>query len=68
WSHALWAHSSQPDGIWYAARHDPTQRSLALFDRAAAAVTVVRLTGLMDGPQRTSTAQVIHKYGFTLLP
>jgi hypothetical protein len=28
WSHALWEHPLQPDGIWYAARHDANQRSV----------------------------------------
>lgn len=68
WSHALWAHPSQPDGIWYAARHDASQRSLALFDRAASAVTVTALSGLMETPQDVSTARALEKYGFALLP
>lgn len=68
WSHALWAHPSQPDGIWYAARHDASQRAVALFDRAASAVTVGALSGLMDSPQSTVTARALEKYGFTLLP
>lgn len=68
WSRAIWAHSSHADGVWYAARHDPSQRSVALFDRAASAVTVVALTGLMDDPQRTLTAEALKKYGFALLP
>lgn len=68
WSHALWAHPSRPHGIWYAARHDAGQRSVALFDRAAAAVTVTAVGGLMDAPQRDLTAKAIEKYGFALLP
>lgn len=68
WSHALWAHPSQPDGIRYAARHDASQRSVALFDRAASAITVKALTGLMDHPQNTSTALALEKYGFAFLP
>jgi|SRR5215472_6848408 len=68
WSEALWAHPSQPDGIWYAARHDAGQRSLALFDRAAAAVSVSALSGLMDSPQDVITAGSVDKYGFVLLP
>jgi hypothetical protein len=68
WSHALWSHPSQPDGIWYAARHDANERSVALFDRAASVVTVTALSGLMDDPQKISTARALEKYGFTLLP
>jgi hypothetical protein len=68
WSHALWAHPAQPDGIWYAARHDANERSVAIFSRAETIVSVARQSGLMDRSQRTSTAQAIEKYGFTLLP
>lgn len=68
WSHALYAHPSQPDGLWYAARHDASQRAVALFDRVASVVTVIALSGLMDSPQSTSTAAALEKYGFTLLP
>jgi len=68
WSRALWAHPSQPDGIWYAARHDASEHSVALFDRVASALTVAALSGLMDSPQDISTARAMEKYGFTLLP
>lgn len=68
WSQALWEHPLQPDGIWYAARHDANQRSVALFDRATSAVTIKSLSGLMDSPQNISTAKALEKYGFTLLP
>ena len=68
WSHTLWAHPAQPDGLWYAARHDARQRSVALFDRVASVVTVIGLSGLMDSPQSTLTAAVMERYGFTLLP
>ncbi len=33
WSEAFYDHPSAPDGIYYRARHDPSQRSVALFDR-----------------------------------
>ena len=68
WSHALWAHPSRPDGIVYAARHDAAERSVALFDRAASAVDINPVTGLMDAPQNMSTAKALEKYGFALLP
>ena len=68
WSQSLWAHPSHPDGIWYTARHDASERSVALFDRAASDVTVKALSGLMDRPQAALTAKAIEKYGFTLLP
>ena len=68
WSQALWTHPSQPDGLWYAARHDPSRRSLALFDRAASVTDVTALGGLMESPQDISTAKALEKYGFALLP
>lgn len=68
WSSALWAHPSHPDGICYAARHDASQRSVALFDRASSVVATTAMGGLMDGPQRSATAKAIEKYGFVLLP
>jgi hypothetical protein len=68
WSHALWAHPSGLDGIWYAARHDAGQRSVALFDRVASAVSVTAVSGLMDSPQDVVTARAIDTYGFSLLP
>jgi hypothetical protein len=68
WSAALWAHPARPDGIWYAARHDAEQRSVALFDRAASAVVVRAIGGLMSNPQNSVTARAVDKYGFALLP
>jgi hypothetical protein len=68
WSEAIRAHPSQPDGIWYAARHDATEHSVALFERYVSVVTVTPLGGLMNAPQSQWTAQAVRKYGFTLLP
>ncbi len=33
WGRAIWAHPSRPDGILYLSRHDPSRRSIAIFDR-----------------------------------
>jgi hypothetical protein len=68
WSRAIWDHPSRPDGIWYAARHDSTERSIALFDRAERAVSVVAVGGLMESPTAVMTAGALEKYGFSLLP
>jgi len=38
WGLAIWAHPTQPDGMLYPARHDPSLQSVALFDRARDAV------------------------------
>lgn len=34
WAKAIYDHPQRPDGIYYRARHDPSQHSVALFDRA----------------------------------
>ncbi len=68
WSHAVWKHPRQPDGIWYAARHDSTERAVALFDRAAESVTVAAVCGLVERPIAVTTAAALDKYGFSLLP
>lgn len=34
WSLSIWQHNEKPDGILYEARHDPSQRSIALYERA----------------------------------
>jgi hypothetical protein len=40
WARAIYEHPSRPDGIYYRARHDPSQRSAAVFDRAARVITI----------------------------
>lgn len=67
WSHALWEHPSQPDGIWYAARHDAGERSVALFERPVPSVTVIPSGGLMDMPYNALTGRAIKRYGFALI-
>jgi hypothetical protein len=67
WSLALWAHPSAPDGIWYASRHDPSERSVALFERSSDAVAVTAAGALMDEAHKTMTARAINKYQFALL-
>lgn len=67
WSHALWAHPSQPDGICYAARRDPSERSVALFERRPASVTVCASGTLMDAPYAALTTHAIKRYGFAVI-
>lgn len=40
WAKAIYEHPSQPDGIYYRARHDPSQYSVALFDRVEQEVSI----------------------------
>lgn len=67
WSYALWAHPSQPDGIWYAARHDAGQRSVALFERCSAFVTVKGAGALRDAPYAALTEHAMKKYHFAVV-
>lgn len=41
WSKALQDHSSQPDGIYYRSRHDPSRFCLALYEQATKKVLKV---------------------------
>jgi hypothetical protein len=67
WGHALWRHPTQPDGLLFPARHDPSLLSLALFDRAEAAVQVgppQSLGALPDGV----LGVLLDRYDFSLRP
>lgn len=67
WSLALWRHRAEVDGLHYRARHDPSRMSVALFDRAAPTVAVVREGGLMDERHRPLLAELLDTYHFSLL-
>ena len=65
WARAIYLHPSQPDGIYYRARHDPSQRSVALFDRAEPDVQIQR-----DGTLLTDAvllAQLLRRYHIGLI-
>ena len=68
WSSALWAHPAKIDGIWYLARHDSDERSVALFDRASSGVRITAAGGLLDPRNLPLTARAMDRYGFALLP
>lgn len=65
WARALWAHPSQPDGLYYRARHDPSRHSVALYDRAADAIHASPQGTLLDNP--VLLAQILHEYRFSLI-
>lgn len=67
WSLALWQHPAVVDGLYYRARHDPSRMSVALFDRAAPAVAVVRDGVLLDGRHQALLADILETYQFALL-
>lgn len=66
WALALWGHPEQPDGILYPARHDPSRKSAALFDRAADAVHIGARQRLIDLPRRRLEA-VLNRYEFAIV-
>lgn len=66
WSLALWNHPEQPDGLRYRSRHDPSRHCLALFNRAADAVSVTDM-GSLSGPDNEELlAEILDSYGFAL--
>ncbi len=65
WARALWDHPYQPDGLVYRARHDPSKESVAIFDRARSALSLRRLSRILDDQARL--AQILDHYGFALV-
>jgi hypothetical protein len=64
WSHALWAHRDEPDGIRYRSRFDDDQHCVALFDRAASAVRFMASAPLSSVPLRLGA--LLDRYGLAL--
>ena len=67
WSLAIWAHPTQPDGILYPARHDPSLQSVALFDRARDAV-VAAATHPLSTLDDAELAVLLDRYNVSLRP
>lgn len=67
WSCALWRHPIAVDGLYYRARHDPSRTSVALYDRAAAMVSVTPDGGLMDDRHLSRLAAILETYQFSLV-
>jgi hypothetical protein len=68
WSKALRDHPSQPDGLYYRARHDPSLTACALFDHVADALTASKLGALSDPRNADVLADILNTYGFSLIP
>lgn len=66
WGRACWAHPSKPDGIIYRARHDDDHFSIALFDRAKAAIAVSAAPTLVA--DLTELPALLVRYGVGLTP
>ena len=67
WGRAFWAHPEQPDGLLFPARHDPSLLSVALFDRAQAAVQAGPPRSLGSLPLPVLGA-LLDRYDFSLRP
>jgi hypothetical protein len=66
WALALHAHPERPDGIRYRARHDDDGFAVALFDRAADAVTERDTHGLLAAEGAEELAAWMDRYGVGL--
>ncbi len=67
WGRALWAHPTQPDGLLFPARHDPSLLSVALFERAEAALRVGAPHPLSALPVAV-LGTLLDRYDFSLRP
>lgn len=65
WARAIHEHPARPDGIYYRARHDPSQRSVAVFDRAARAITIEPDGSLLF--DATLLAQLLRRYQINMI-
>ncbi len=66
WALALHEHPERPDGIRYRARHDDDGFAVALFDRAADAVTERESHGLLTAAGAEELAAWLDRYGIGL--
>src|SRR3954447_3520673 len=67
WSLAIWRHPAAVDGLQYRARRDPSRLSVAVFDRAAAAVSVRRSGGLVETRHRERLGEILDHYQFAVI-
>jgi RES domain-containing protein len=64
WARAIHDHRQQPDGIVYSARHDPSRRCAAVFDRVAADFDVDLLGCLADPAHAQLLGGILDTYDF----
>jgi hypothetical protein len=67
WGHALWRHPEEPDGLLFPARHDPSLLSVALFDRAQAALHAGSPQSL-GSIRLAALGALLDRYDFSLRP
>ncbi len=64
WALRIWSNQTQPDGIMYSTRHDPSKSAVAIFDRMKGAIKGTRIGKVTD--DETLLAQILDAYGFAL--
>jgi hypothetical protein len=67
WALALWHHPIQVDGIYYRARHDPSQYCAAIFDRAAEGWHITQTLRCASQEFRGTLANILDRYEFGLI-
>jgi hypothetical protein len=67
WSLAIWRHPAQADGIAYGCRHDPPRVGLAVFDRAADAVSAESVGPLILPEHQVLLGRILDTYKFGLI-
>lgn len=67
WSAALYHNRDKPDGILYRTRHDPSQASAALFDRAAKVLRLRKTVNLLDPGFEFALTRLLERYEFGLV-
>jgi hypothetical protein len=64
WSWSIYHHAEQLDGIICRARHDPSRRSVAIFDRAAAFIELESSASLLDAANAVMLGRILDHYGY----
>ena len=69
WSLAFWNHPSNPDGIKYVMRHDPSKTGVALYSRnnVITSLSAKGLGALLDHSNLGILIDCLNRYNFSLL-
>jgi RES domain len=67
WALAFWQHPIQVDGIYYRARHDPSQYCAAIFDRATEGWHITQALRCASQEFRGTLANILDRYEFGLI-